>query len=207
MITVVDYGMGNLRSVAKALEKVGLDAKISSNPEDIKNSKAIVVPGVGAFGDAVHNLKRLNLFNEIKNHIEKGKPYLGICLGLQLLFEYGYEFGSHRGLGVFKGKVVRFEEKEGYKIPHMGWNQIHKKKESKMFSGIDEGEFFYFVHSFYAIPEEKSIISSTTDYITDFCSAVEKDNVWAVQFHPEKSQKVGLKLLSNFKELVLSTGY
>lgn len=207
MITVVDYGMGNLRSVAKALEKVGLDAKISSNPEDIKSSKAIVVPGVGAFGDAVHNLKRLNLFNEIKNHIEKGKPYLGICLGLQLLFEYGYEFGSHRGLGVFKGKVVRFEEKEGYKIPHMGWNQIHKKKESKMFSGIDEGEFFYFVHSFYAIPEEKSIISSTTDYITDFCSAVEKDNVWAVQFHPEKSQKVGLKLLSNFKELVLSTGY
>ena len=207
MITVVDYGMGNLRSVAKALEKVGLDIKVSSNPEDIKTSKAIVVPGVGAFGDAVHNLKRLNLFNEIKNHIEEGKPYLGICLGLQLLFEYGYEFGSHKGLGVFKGKVVRFEEKEGYKIPHMGWNQIHKKKESKMFSGIDEGEFFYFVHSFYAIPEEEGIISSTTDYITDFCSAVEKDNVWAVQFHPEKSQKIGLKLLSNFKELVLSTGY
>ncbi len=206
MITVVDYGMGNLRSVAKALENVGLDVKVSSNPEDIKKAKAIVVPGVGAFGDAVHNLKRLNLFDEIINHIDEGKPYLGICLGLQLLFEYGYEFGNHQGLGVLKGKVIRFEEKEGYKIPHMGWNQIHiKNKESKMFKGINDGEFFYFVHSFYAVPEENGVIASTTDYITDFCSAVEKDNVWAVQFHPEKSQKAGLKLLSNFKDFVLST--
>ena len=202
MIIVVDYGMGNLRSVAKALEHVGLDIKISSNPEDIKNSKAIVVPGVGAFGDAVHNLKRFKLFDEIINHIEKRKPYFGICLGLQLLFEYGYEFGEHEGFGVLKGKVVRFQPKEGFKIPHMGWNQVAIKQKDGLFKDIKEGEFFYFVHSFYAQPSEKSYIASTTDYITDFCSAVQKDNIWAVQFHPEKSQKAGLKLLENFKNFM-----
>ncbi len=202
MITVVDYGMGNLKSVAKALEYVGLNVKISSSPEDIKNSKAIVVPGVGAFGDAVHNLKRFKLFDEIINHIEKGKPYLGICLGLQLLFEYGYEFGEHEGFGVLKGKVIRFQPKEGFKIPHMGWNQVWIKQKEGLFSGIKEGEFFYFVHSFYAEAYDKNDIASTTDYITDFCSSVQKNNIWAVQFHPEKSQKAGLKLLENFKNFV-----
>lgn len=202
MIVVVDYGMGNLRSVAKAFEKVGFNIKVSSNPEDIKNAKAIVVPGVGAFGDAVHNLKRFNLFDEIINHIQEGKPYFGICLGLQLLFEYGYEFGEHEGFGVLKGKVVRFENKEGYKIPHMGWNQVWIKQKEGLFSDIKEGEYFYFVHSYYAKPENKEDIASTTDYITDFCSAIQKDNIWAVQFHPEKSQKAGLKLISNFKNFV-----
>ncbi|RMA97248.1 imidazole glycerol phosphate synthase subunit HisH [Hydrogenothermus marinus] len=202
MIVVVDYGMGNLRSVAKAFEKVGFNIKVSSNPKDIKDAKAIVVPGVGAFGDAVHNLKRFNLFDEIINHIQEGKPYFGICLGLQLLFEYGYEFGEHEGFGVLKGKVVRFENKEGYKIPHMGWNQVWIKQKEGLFSDIKEGEYFYFVHSYYAKPENKEDIASTTDYITDFCSAIQKDNIWAVQFHPEKSQKAGLKLISNFKNFV-----
>ncbi len=202
MITVVDYGMGNLRSVSKALEKVGFDVKVSSKKDDIKNAKGIVVPGVGAFGDAIHNLERFELKEEIINSVKEGKPYLGICLGLQILFEYGYEFGEHEGLGILKGKVVRFENKEGYKIPHMGWNQVHIKKSSKMFNKIKEGEYFYFVHSFYALPSENSVISSMTDYSVDFCSAVEVNNIWAVQFHPEKSQKAGLKLLQNFKEFV-----
>ncbi len=202
MIVVVDYGMGNLRSVAKALEAVGFDVKVSSSPEDVENSRAIVVPGVGAFGDAVHNLDRFGLLEAVIRSIQKGKPYLGICLGLQILFEYGYEFGEHEGLGILKGKVIRFEEKRGFKVPHMGWNQIWKKKDSKLFSEIKDGEFFYFVHSFYVVPEEQDIIASTTDYVTDFCSAVEKENVWAVQFHPEKSQKAGLKLLENFKKFV-----
>ncbi len=202
MITVVDYGMGNLRSVAKALEKVGLDVKVSSNPQDIKNSKGIVVPGVGAFGDAIHNLDRFGLLDEVIKAIKEGKPYLGICLGLQILFEYGYEFGEHEGLGILKGKVIRFEDKEGYKVPHMGWNQVWIKKKEGLFEGIKEGEYFYFVHSFYAVPSDENDIASTTDYSVEFCSAVEKENVWAVQFHPEKSQKAGLKLLENFKKFV-----
>ncbi len=202
MITVLDYGMGNLRSVAKALEKVGFDVKVSFSKKDIENARAIVVPGVGAFGDAIHNLERLGLLEAIVKSIEKGKPYLGICLGLQILFEYGYEFGEHRGLGIIKGKVIRFENKEGYKVPHMGWNQIWKKKEEGLFSNIKNGEFFYFVHSFYAVPAEEESIASLTDYSVNFCSSIQKENVWAVQFHPEKSQKAGLKLLKNFKYFV-----
>jgi glutamine amidotransferase len=194
--------MGNLRSVSKALEAVGFNVKVSSFPEDIKNAKAIVVPGVGAFADAVHNLKRFKLFDEIINHIEKGKPYLGICLGLQLLFEYGYEFGEHRGLGVLKGKVIKFDHKSGVKIPHMGWNQVWIRKKEGLFSNIKDGEFFYFVHSYYADTENEEDIASFTDYSINFCSAVQKGNIWAVQFHPEKSQKAGLKLLNNFKNFV-----
>ncbi|WP_029520521.1 imidazole glycerol phosphate synthase subunit HisH [Persephonella sp. IF05-L8] len=205
MITVVDYGMGNLRSVAKALEKVGLDVKVSSEPKDVENAKAIVVPGVGAFGDAMHNLDRLNLLEPVIKSIKAGKPYLGICLGLQILFEYGYEFGEHEGLGVLKGKVIRFENKEGYKVPHMGWNQVWIKQEEGLFSDIKNGEYYYFVHSFYAVPSDTSDIASTTDYSVEFCSAVQKDNIWAVQFHPEKSQKAGLQLLKNFKYFVEKT--
>ncbi|WP_456465966.1 imidazole glycerol phosphate synthase subunit HisH [Persephonella sp.] len=202
MITVVDYGMGNLRSVSKALEKVGLEVKVSSDPKDVDNAKGIVVPGVGAFGDAMHNLERLGLLQPVLRSIQKGKPYLGICLGLQILFEYGYEFGEHKGLGVLKGKVIRFENKENFKVPHMGWNQIWIKQKEGLFTNIRDGEYFYFVHSFYAVPSENMDIASSTDYIVDFCSAVQKENVWAVQFHPEKSQKAGLKLLENFKYFV-----
>ncbi len=202
MVIVVDYGMGNLRSVAKALEKVGLENKISSKPQDIEDSSAIVVPGVGAFGDAIKHLDEIGLLEPIIKSIEKGKAYLGICLGLQILFEKGFEFGEHKGLGILKGKVVRFEKKEGFKIPHMGWNQIWKNKEKGLFSDIKNGEYFYFVHSFYVIPDDDNVVSSTTDYINQFCSSVQKDNIWAVQFHPEKSQKAGLKLLQNFKDFV-----
>ncbi len=202
MITVVDYGMGNLRSVAKALEKVGFNVKVSSDPQDIKDAKGIVVPGVGAFGDAIHNLDRFGLLDEVVKAVKEGKPYLGICLGLQILFEYGYEFGEHEGLGLLKGKVIRFENKEGYKVPHMGWNQVWIKQKEGLFSDIKEGEYFYFVHSFYAVPSEEKDIASITDYSVNFCSAVQKDNIWAVQFHPEKSQKAGLKLLENFKTFV-----
>jgi glutamine amidotransferase len=202
MITVVDYGMGNLRSVAKALEKVGLQVKVSSDPEDIKNAEGIVVPGVGAFGDAMHNLRRLDLLDPVLDSIKEGKPYLGICLGLQILFEYGYEFGEHEGLGVLRGKVIRFENKEGFKVPHMGWNQVWIKQKEGLFSGIKNGEYFYFVHSFYAVPSDSRDTASTTDYSVEFCSAVQKENIWAVQFHPEKSQKAGLKILQNFKNFV-----
>ncbi len=202
MIAVVDYGMGNLRSVSKALEFVGCNVKITSNPRDLENAKGIVVPGVGAFGDAIHNLDRLGLLDTIVKLINQGKPYLGICLGLQILFEYGYEFGEHEGLGVLKGKVIRFQEKENFKVPHMGWNQVWIKKTDGLFSNIQNGEFFYFVHSFYVVPADDKVIASTTDYINEFCSAVKTENIWAVQFHPEKSQKAGLKLLKNFKDFV-----
>lgn len=202
MIIVVDYGMGNLRSVSKAFEAVGAEVKVSSKPKDIKNSKAIVVPGVGAFGDAIKHLKELNLYDEIINHINNKKPYFGICLGLQILFEKGYEFGEHRGLGIIKGKVIRFKQKEGYKIPHMGWNQVNIKQKEGLFTDIKNSEFFYFVHSFYVVPEDSKVIASTTDYINKFCSSIKIDNIWAVQFHPEKSQKPGLKLIKNFVEKV-----
>jgi len=202
VITVVDYGMGNLRSVAKAFEAVGASVKVSSKPEDIKNSKAIVVPGVGAFGDAIKHLKELNLYDEIINHVNNKKPYFGICLGLQILFEKGYEFGEHKGLGIIKGKVIRFKQKEGYKIPHMGWNQVSIKQKNGLFTDIKNSEFFYFVHSFYVVPEDSKVVASTTDYINEFCSSIQIDNIWAVQFHPEKSQKAGLKLIKNFVEKV-----
>lgn len=202
MITVIDYGMGNLRSVAKAFEAVGASVKVSSKPEDLKNSKAIIVPGVGAFGDAIKHLKELNLYGEIINHINNKKPYFGICLGLQILFEKGYEFGEHRGLGVIKGKVIRFKQKEGYKIPHMGWNQVSIKQKNGLFTDIKNSEFFYFVHSFYVVPEDSKVVASTTDYINEFCSSIQIDNIWAVQFHPEKSQKAGLKLIKNFVEKI-----
>ncbi|MCW4572955.1 glutamine amidotransferase [Venenivibrio stagnispumantis] len=202
MIMLVDYGMGNLRSVEKALQKVGLEVNRSSNPEDIDKADAIVVPGVGAFADAIHNLERFGLKDKIIQAINQGKPYLGICLGLQILFEYGYEFGEHEGLGIIKGKVIRFDERLNIKIPHMGWNQVWIKKKDKMFKNIKEGDYFYFVHSYYAVPDEEDVIASYTDYGVDFCSAIEKDNIWAVQFHPEKSQTTGLKFLQNFADFV-----
>ncbi|SMO48301.1 glutamine amidotransferase [Balnearium lithotrophicum] len=198
MIAVVDYEMGNLRSVSKALEHIGATVKVTSNPGDLKDARGIVLPGVGAFRDAVSNLKKLCLWEPIVEEIRNGKPFLGICLGLQLLFEKSYEFGETEGLGIIKGEVVRFELPKDYKIPHMGWNQIYKKKESKLLEGIREGEFFYFVHSYYVKPSSKSVVLTETDYGIYFTSSIEFENVFATQFHPEKSQKVGLKLLENF---------
>ncbi|WP_022847673.1 MULTISPECIES: imidazole glycerol phosphate synthase subunit HisH [unclassified Desulfurobacterium] len=202
MIAVIDYGMGNLRSVSKAVEYVGGNVVVTDEMHKIKDAEAIILPGVGAFKDAVKNLKERNLWEVIIREVEKGKPFLGICLGLHLLFEKGYEFGEEEGLGIIKGKVVRFELPHEYKIPHMGWNQVSIKKESRFLNGIKTGEFFYFVHSYYVKPEDASVILTTTDYGIDFVSSIEKENIIATQFHPEKSQKAGLKLLSNFLEMV-----
>ncbi|WP_297445594.1 imidazole glycerol phosphate synthase subunit HisH [Desulfurobacterium sp.] len=202
MIAVIDYGMGNLRSVSKAVEYVGGNVVVTDKTHKIKDAEAIILPGVGAFKDAVKNLKERNLWEVIIREVEKGKPFLGICLGLHLLFKKGYEFGEEEGLGIIKGKVVRFELPHEYKIPHMGWNQVSIKKESRFLNGIKNGEFFYFVHSYYVKPEDVSVILTTTDYGIDFVSSIEKENIIATQFHPEKSQKAGLKLLSNFLEMV-----
>jgi glutamine amidotransferase len=199
-ILIVDYGMGNLRSVSKALEKVGFRVKVSSDPEDVKKANAIALPGVGAFKDAVENLRRMGLYGEIIRHIERGKPYFGICLGLQLLFEKSYEFGEAKGFGVVEGEVVLLPT--SVKVPHIGWNQLWKKKPSSLLEGIKDGEYVYFVHSYHVVPKKKDIILTTTDYGIDFVSSIEYENIFAVQFHPEKSQKVGLKILENFRRRV-----
>ena|SRR3989338_8655349 len=204
MIAVIDYGMGNLRSVAKALESAGAnEVKLSSDAGIIQQADKIVLPGVGAIKEAMRELKRLGLIKVINKNIFK-KPFLGICLGLQLLFERSEEGGRVRGLGVFKGTVRRFPDK--LKVPHMGWNQINIKYQisniSNLFlKNIPDNSFFYFCHSYYAAPQDKNIIAATTDYGLEFASAIRKDNLFACQFHPEKSQSLGLKLLKNFVEL------
>ncbi|HID66676.1 MAG TPA: imidazole glycerol phosphate synthase subunit HisH [Aquificaceae bacterium] len=196
---VIDYGMGNLRSVVKALETVGfLDVSITGNYRKVETADVLVLPGVGAFGDAIKNLEELGLIEPIRKHIEKGKPFLGICLGLQLLFEKSYEHGEHKGLGIFKGEVRLLPTE--VKIPHIGWNQVWFKRESEILEGIKEGDFFYFVHSYRVIPKEEEIVLTTTDYGEYFVSSIHVDNLLAVQFHPEKSQKKGLKLLENFRK-------
>ena len=199
-VTVVDYGMGNLRSVAKALETVGFkEVLVSPDAEAVSSSFAVVFPGQGAFRKAMENLKNLSLIRPLREHIEKGRPFLGICLGLQLLFERSYEHGETEGLGVLKGEVVLLPTK--VKIPHMGWNQVWIKQKEGLFSNINEGDFFYFVHSYHVVPEDKEVIASTTDYGEDFVSAIQVENLWAVQFHPEKSQSKGLQVLRNFRKL------
>jgi len=202
VIAVVDYGMGNLRSVSKALEHAGAKVKVTSNPRDLNDARGIVLPGVGAFKDAVRNLKEKGLWEAVVKEVERGKPFLGICLGLQLLFERSYEFGETEGFGFIKGEVIKFELPREFKIPHMGWNQVYKRKESSLLKEIKEGEFFYFVHSYYVRPAEEGVTLTQTDYSITFTSAVERDNVFGVQFHPEKSQKAGLKLLKNFIGIV-----
>ena len=204
MIAVVDYGMGNLRSVSKAIEHVGAPVKVTRNLQDLKDAKGIVLPGVGAFKDAVRNLKEFGLWEAIVREVEKGKPFLGICLGLQLLFEKSYEFGETEGFGFIEGEVVKFDLPADFKIPHMGWNQVYKKKESELLRGVKEGEFFYFVHSYYVKPKNESVVLTETDYGIYFTSAVEKENIFATQFHPEKSQRAGQKLLENFVKIVES---
>jgi len=196
-IIIVDYGSGNLRSVQKGFEKGGYSAIISSSPNAIAEATHLVVPGVGAFSECMKNLEQRRLLKPIKDAIVSGKPYLGICLGLQILFTEGEEFGSFPGLDIIPGKVVRFPENR-LKVPHMGWNQIHIKKESPLLAGIPENEYFYFVHSYYCLPKDENCVATTTDYGMTFPSAIARNNIFACQFHPEKSQAMGLKLLSNF---------
>jgi glutamine amidotransferase len=202
-IGIIDYGMANLRSVQKAFETVGARAQIISTPDEIDHSDKIVLPGVGAFADAVRTLREKELAGPILSHIEKGKPFLGICLGLQMLFDVGYEDGEHVGLGVLKGKCVRFDVDDTLhlKVPHMGWNQLQIRRPSPLYKDLPDDAGVYFVHGYHVVPDDDSVIATTTDYGRPFVSSVWRDNVMATQFHPEKSQRVGLKILSNFATL------
>ncbi|GAW91552.1 imidazole glycerol phosphate synthase subunit HisH [Calderihabitans maritimus] len=199
MIAIVDYGVGNLRSVQKGFEKAGYRAVITDDPSQIRGARAVVLPGVGAFADAMANLRRSGLLEVVKEAAQD-KPFLGICLGLQLMFEASEEGGWHEGLGIFPGKVVRLPA--GVKVPHMGWNQIHIKKPSPILKGIPDGSYFYFVHSYYVFPTTSDYVVTTTDYGLEFTSVVGRGNVFGIQFHPEKSSQLGLKILKNFGELM-----
>lgn len=204
MIAIVDYGMGNLRSVEKGFLKVGVDAKVTSDPAAIADAAGIVLPGVGAFRDCIKNLTEANLIEAIKNSIQKGKPYLGICLGLQVLFSESEEFGLCKGLDVLKGRVVRFPEGR-LKVPHMGWNSVKISRRPCILNEVPDNGYFYFVHSYYVVPDNKDIVAATTEYGLEFTSMVWKDNIFATQFHPEKSQELGLKVLKGFGDFVLKT--
>jgi glutamine amidotransferase len=201
MTVVVDYGMGNLRSVQKGFEKVGSRAIISRDPEEIKNAPRLVLPGVGAFPECMKNLSRLNLIEPILEFIQSGRPFLGICLGLQLLFDESEEFGRHEGLKIIRGRVKAFSREMGLKIPHMGWNEVFIRNDAPIFHGIPNRSHFYFVHSYYVLPEDTSDVAGETEYGITFTCAVARDNIFAVQFHPEKSQENGLKILANFARL------
>jgi glutamine amidotransferase len=199
-IAIIDYQMGNLRSVQKGFEKVGHEATITSDPAELAKAEKIVLPGVGAFGDAIAELRRRQLVEPIKEAVASGKPFLGICLGLQLLFDVGYENGEYEGLGILRGKCVRFDLPHEFKVPHMGWNRGIIKRKAPILKDTADGTFFYFVHSYYVVPEDPRLIAIEADYGHPFCAAVWKDNLFATQFHPEKSQAEGLKLLKAFAE-------
>ncbi len=201
MIAIIDYQMGNLRSVQKGFEKVGHQALVTSDPGELQRATQVVLPGVGAFGDAMAELRRRELIEPIRHAIDSGKPFLGICLGLQLLFETGYEGARHAGLGVLAGECVRFELPSEYKVPHMGWNGLQIRRPAPVLAGLGEGESMYFVHSYYVVPQDRAVIATETDYGGNFCSMIWRDNLYATQFHPEKSQAAGLRLLKNFAEL------
>ena len=201
MINIIDYGAGNLRSVEKALHFLGFDAKISSDPKEILDCDKVILPGVGAFGDCMNSIRGARLDACIKEVIDKGKPFLGICLGLQLLFEKSEESVGSTGLSIFEGENVKIPKKDGLKIPHIGWNSIKYNKDCPIFQGIGDNPYVYFVHSYYIQPKDTSIICAQTDYGTDLPIAVSRENVFATQFHPEKSGDVGMKILKNFGNL------
>lgn len=200
MIAILDYGMGNLRSVQKAFEQVGAEASIIRDAAQITHADKLILPGVGAFKDAIATLVGRGLDGPIRKHVSSGKPFLGICLGLQLLFETGFEDGEHRGLGILAGSCIRFDVDKslGLKVPHMGWNQLNVFRPAPILKDIPAGAGVYFVHSYHVVPTDPSVIATTTDYGRPFVSSVWKDNLMATQFHPEKSQGVGLQILSNF---------
>jgi imidazole glycerol-phosphate synthase subunit HisH len=205
-IFIIDYGMGNLRSVQKAFEQVGCTAVVTADPTVVAKADRLVLPGVGAFRDCMRNLTDGGFVAPIHAHIAAGKPFLGICLGLQLLFTASEEFGEHAGLGVIPGKVVRFADHQQFagetlKVPHMGWNRITIRRPAPLYRGVADGSFVYFVHSYHVVPDDPAVIATTTDYGQPFCSSIWRDNVMATQFHPEKSQAVGLQMLKNFGAL------
>lgn len=207
MINIIDYEMGNLRSVEKAFEKLGYEARVSADPNDIKTADKVVLPGVGAFRDCINNLREGGFVEPLLAHVAAGKPLLGICVGMQMLFDESEEFGRHQGLGLVPGKVVRFpsgmeEGGERLKVPHMGWNNIRIKQDSPLFAGIEDGSFVYFVHSYYCAAENQEEVAARCRYgDVEFCASIWRDNIMATQFHPEKSQDIGLNIFKNFGEL------
>lgn len=201
MITIVDYQMGNLRSVSKAIERVGHAAHVTSNPHEIAQAEKLILPGVGAFKDAIAELHRRDLAKPILDFVAAEKPFLGICLGLQMLFESSEEGGKHEGLGIIAGTVERFQVPKPMKVPHMGWNQVTLCKDTPLMKGIPAPAYFYFVHSFYVRPTDTSDMALEADYGGGFCAAISRNNIHATQFHPEKSQDNGRRLLENFVAL------
>lgn len=201
MIAMIDYDAGNIKSVEKALQKLGADVVITKDPQVMLNADKVILPGVGSFGDAMNNLKKYGLDEVIHQVVDKGTPFLGICLGLQLLFERSDESPEATGLGILKGEILRIPDAEGLKIPHMGWNSLHLQNNGRLFQGLKENDYVYFVHSYYLKAEDEEIVKATTNYSVDIHASVEKDNVFACQFHPEKSSDVGLQILKNFVEL------
>jgi imidazole glycerol-phosphate synthase subunit HisH len=201
-IAVIDYGMGNLRSVQKGLERVGYAAEVTRDTDRIEAAAGVVLPGVGAFGACMDNLRTYGLIDSVRRVIARGTPFLGICLGMQLLFDESEEFGPVPGLGIFPGRVVRFAERPDLKVPHMGWNQIRKHQDAPHLQGIPDGAFVYFVHSYYVVPRDAALTATSTQYGEEFASAIARDNVFATQYHPEKSQAVGLRILENFGRIV-----
>ncbi|MBD1400654.1 imidazole glycerol phosphate synthase subunit HisH [Pelovirga terrestris] len=207
MINIIDYEMGNLRSVANAFERLGLKARISGDPRDIVSADKVVLPGVGAFRDCIDNLRQGGFVAPLLEHIDKGKPLLGICVGMQMLFDESEEFGRHQGLGLIPGRVVRFpadmvEQGERLKVPHMGWNTLDLRKPSPLFKGVADGSYVYFVHSYYCAAEDQKDVAAGCRYgAIEFCASLWRDNIMATQFHPEKSQDLGLKIFRNFGEL------
>jgi imidazole glycerol-phosphate synthase subunit HisH len=204
MIAIIDYGMGNLRSVQKGLERVGFDAVVTRDVGQIQSARGVVLPGVGAFSACMANLGKFGLIEPIRDLVRQQRPFLGICLGFQLLFTESEEFGRQKGLDLFAGKVVGFHADKALKVPHMGWNCIEKKRESPFLEGISSGDYVYFVHSFYVVPEDGSVVATTTDYGESFVSSIATERLFACQFHPEKSQELGLRILANFGRFVAS---
>lgn len=201
MIAIIDYDAGNIKSVEKALQKLGQEVIITRDAEEILSADKVILPGVGAFGDAMNNLRKYGLDQVIYQVVENETPFLGICLGLQLLFEKSDESVGAKGLGILQGEICRIPDKEGLKIPHMGWNSLHLQNDGRLFAGLPEDSYVYFVHSYYLKAEDESIVKATTEYSTHIHASVEQGNVFACQFHPEKSSDVGLQILKNFVEL------
>ena len=202
MIAIVDYQMGNLRSVQRAFLRAGHESIVTDEPRVLGQADKVILPGVGAFADAMQQLRERELIEPLQTVANSGTPLLGVCLGLQLLFDQSYENGSHSGLGIIPGEVVPFQNlPTDCKIPHMGWNQLERRKSCPLFDGIPSEAYFYFVHSYYVVPEEKNIVTTETDYSGHFVSMISRDNIFATQFHPEKSQQAGLQMLRNFAAL------
>lgn len=202
MIAIIDYGMGNLRSVQKGLERVGFDALVTRDVGQIQSARGVVLPGVGAFSACMENLGKFGLIETIREIVHQQKPFLGICLGFQLLFSESEEFGKQKGLDLFPGKVVGFHANGELKVPHMGWNRIAKRQDSPFLEGLSTGDYVYFVHSFYVAPQVPTIVATTTDYGQSFVSSIATERLFACQFHPEKSQELGLRILANFGRFV-----